>query len=70
MRASSAAFDEDHDRVSFVPHEGAYAAGFHPASKHVRVYLDMTTEPVWQRHDDRARLPAEAAGDSAHGSGR
>ncbi|NUO34376.1 MAG: hypothetical protein HOQ27_04820 [Dermatophilaceae bacterium] len=45
MRASGAAFDEDHDRVSFVPHEGAYAAGFRPASKHVRVHVDMTTEP-------------------------
>lgn len=42
-------FVDEHGWVSLVPHEGAYAAGFYPETKHVRVYVDMTTEPVWQR---------------------
>ncbi|HET7799281.1 MAG TPA: DUF402 domain-containing protein [Humibacillus xanthopallidus] len=42
-------FVETDGWVSFVPHEGAYAAGFYPAHRHVSVYVDMTTEPVWQR---------------------
>jgi hypothetical protein len=35
--------------VSLVPHEGAYAGGFYPAHREIRVYVDMTTEPVWRR---------------------
>ncbi len=31
--------------VSLVPHEGAYAGGFYPAHREIRVYVDMTTEP-------------------------
>jgi hypothetical protein len=42
-------FVEEHGWVSFVPHDGAYAAGFYPEPKEVSVYVDMTTEPVWQR---------------------
>ena len=40
--------------VSLVPHRGAYAVGFYPEHRDVRVYVDMTTEPVWQtrRGDD------------------
>ncbi|WP_461046136.1 DUF402 domain-containing protein [Terrabacter koreensis] len=53
-----AAFVEEHDWVSFVPHEGAYAAGFYPESKHVSVYVDMTDEPVWQPRDDTDGGPA------------
>ena len=37
--------------VSLVPHEGAYAVGFYPAHREISVYVDMTTEPVWQRRD-------------------
>ncbi|GEO29128.1 hypothetical protein TAE01_09380 [Terrabacter aerolatus] len=42
-------FLESSGWVSLVPHEGAYAAGFYPAHREVSVYVDMTTEPVWQR---------------------
>jgi uncharacterized protein len=49
--------------VSLVPHEGAYAAGFYPAHRDVSVYVDMTTEPVWQRRAVAAPAsPAGAAG--------
>ena len=44
-------FVEEHGWVSLVPHDGAYAAGFYPEAKHVSVYVDMTTEPLWQRRD-------------------
>jgi hypothetical protein len=44
-------FVEEHDWVSLVPHDGAYAAGFYPEAKHVSIYVDMTTEPVWQRRE-------------------
>ncbi len=37
--------------VSLVPHEGAYAVGFYPAHREISIYVDMTTEPVWQRRD-------------------
>ena len=37
--------------VSLVPHEGAYAGGFYPAHREIRVYVDMTTEPVWRRRE-------------------
>lgn len=42
-------FVETDSWVSLVPHEGAYAAGFYPAHREIRVYVDMTTRPVWQR---------------------
>jgi hypothetical protein len=44
-------FVEEDGWVSLVPHVGAYAVGFYPRHRHVSVYVDMTTEPVWQRRD-------------------
>ncbi len=46
--------------VSLVPHEGAYAAGFYPAHREVSVYVDMTTEPVWQRREADDDGPARS----------
>jgi len=42
-------FVETDGWVSLVPHEGAYAVGFYPAHREVSIYVDMTTDPVWQR---------------------
>ena len=47
-------FREEHGWVSLAPSTGAWAAGFYPAAKDVRIYVDMTTEPVWQRRDGRS----------------
>lgn len=44
-----AAFTEDVPWVSMTPHEGAWAASFYPDPKRVRIYVDMTTRPVWRR---------------------
>ena len=44
-------FVEEDGWVSLVPHVGAYAVGFYPQGRQVSVYVDMTTEPVWQRRD-------------------
>ena len=49
---------EEDGWVSLVPHAGAYAAGFYPPHRQVRVYVDMTTEPVWQRRDASDGGPA------------
>jgi uncharacterized protein len=48
--------------VSLAPHTGAYAAGFYPEPKNVRVYVDMTTQPRWQR-----RTPGSQLGDGPDG---
>jgi hypothetical protein len=44
-------FAEEHGWVSLSPFVGAWAAGFYPAEKEVSLYVDMTTEPRWQRRD-------------------
>nr|WP_255524080.1 DUF402 domain-containing protein [Terrabacter sp. MAHUQ-38] len=44
-------FVEEDGWVSLVPHVGAYAVGFYSHARQVSVYVDMTTEPVWQRRD-------------------
>ncbi|WP_460629242.1 DUF402 domain-containing protein [Intrasporangium mesophilum] len=51
-------FEEAVGWVSMVPHIGAYAAGFYPDPKEISVYVDMTTEPRWQR-----RTPGSQLGD-------
>ncbi|GAA1987980.1 hypothetical protein GCM10009817_31910 [Terrabacter lapilli] len=50
--------------VSLAPHTGAYAVGFYPEDREVSVYVDMTTEPVWQR---RAGGAGGAGGDGDDG---
>ena len=49
-------FEEEVGWVSLAPHRGAYAAGFYPDAKHVRVYVDMTTWPRWQRRTPGSQL--------------
>lgn len=48
--------------VSLAPHTGAYAVGFYPEDREVSIYVDMTTEPVWQRRAGGASGASGAGG--------